>query len=79
MNDREFEQRLEQLLRQDLSVGTEAFRDALLARCLDELPGAGDEPRQLDIADLELVAAAGDAFTLDAKFLRGGDDNRVLR
>ena len=78
MNDREFEQRLEQLLRQDLSVGTEAFRDALLARCLNELPDADDEPRQLDIADLELVAAAGDAFTLDAKVLRGGDDSRVL-
>lgn len=59
MTDREFEQMLEQSLQHDYSVGTEAFRDELLERCLTVL-GAGDEGRVIADDDLEMLAAAGD-------------------
>ena len=49
---------IEQLLQVDLSTGTEAFRDALLKRCLEEL-GADGEGTALDDAELEMLAAAG--------------------
>lgn len=65
MDDREFEKKLEQLLQADLSVGTEAFRDALLARCLKALPEAIDEPQSLEDADLVLLAAAGNVYAAD--------------
>ena len=70
MDDRRFEQMLSRLLRADFSAGTEAFRDELLARCLaildadvrDEAAGSESGCRvvELDDADLELLAAAGD-------------------
>ena len=62
------EQRLEHILemhmKQDFSDGTEAFRDELLARCLEALSVRSDETRDengedIDEADLELLAAAG--------------------
>ena len=58
MVEREFERMLERLLGQDFSIGTEAFRDALLARCLDELD-ADDETVVIGDDDLVLIAAAG--------------------
>ena len=53
---------------QDFSMGTEAFREALLERCLDELDADVDESEEcadIDDAQLELLAAAGDPFLLD--------------
>ena len=61
MGNREFEQMLERLMKQDFSAGTETFRDALLERCLAVLD-ADDEGICLDDSDLELLAAAGDAI-----------------
>ena len=71
MNDRE----LEKLFQQDLSAGTESFRDKLLARCLEVLEAGGSGARrgirqeqaddeslraaELDDDVLELLAAAG--------------------
>ena len=69
MEDREFEGMLEQLMKQDLAAGTEAFRDDLLARCLATLgsDSAGErdaEPEfhafEVSDADLDLLAAAGE-------------------
>ena len=37
MDEREFEQMLGQVMKHDFSAGSEAFRDALLERCLEEL------------------------------------------
>lgn len=59
MDDSRFEQMLEKLLKQDFSVGTEAFRDALLVRCLNELNEDSEEAFLAD-DELELLAAAGD-------------------
>ena len=53
------EKEITRLLSQDLSEGTEAFRDALLARCLDALD-AESQSQELDDDQLELLAAAGD-------------------
>ena len=70
MNASEFEQLLMRLMRQDLSVGTETFRDELLARCMDALntneATAFDEGTELSDAELDLLAAAGDIY-LSAK------------
>lgn len=59
MNDLEFERMLERLVKQDFSAGTEAFRDALLERCLSVLDAESDGTVIPD-ADLDLLAAAGD-------------------
>ncbi len=53
------EKEIARILKQDLSVGTEAFRDDLLARCIAVL-GTDDYAIELDDADLELLSAAGD-------------------
>ena len=58
MNEREFEQMLRRIMKVDFSVGSEKFRDALLARCLSVLDD-DDEMRLIDIDDLDLIAAAG--------------------
>ena len=55
------EKEITRLLSQDLSEGTEAFRDALLARCLDALD-AESQSQELDDDQLELLAAAGDVL-----------------
>ena len=52
------EKKLEQLMQSDFSVGTEAFRDALLERCLSVLNS--DEGIPLSESELELLSAAGD-------------------
>lgn len=65
MDEREFGEMLQRLLEQDLSIGTEGFRDKLLARCLDVL-GADSQALdgvfcdELTDAELELLAAGGD-------------------
>lgn len=69
MDNREFEHMLEQLLKQDFSAGTEAFRDDLLARCLAELAAAehddssDDYARELSDSDLDMLAAAGNILS----------------
>lgn len=69
------EQEIRRILSQDLSAGTEAFRDALLARCLEVL-GSDDSESGLDLfdEDLELLAAAGspDGLHRDASDGTGG-------
>ena len=71
MDEREFEQMIERLMKLDFSIGTEAFRDDLLSRCLAVLASDG-ECREVDDAELELLAAAGDRFA----FNEGGMDSR---
>ena len=71
MNGQEFENKLQQLFAEDLAAGTDAFRDNLLTRCLSVLgtdnAAAGDigSIHELSDADLELLAAAGDASFLE--------------
>ena len=60
MDDQEFEQMLGRLMKQDFSIGTEKFRDALLERCLVVLDD-DKEVAELDDSALELLAAAGDS------------------
>lgn len=74
MNDREFEHMLERLVKQDFSAGTEAFRDALLDRCLDVLDADSDGV-QLNDDDLDLLAAAGDSTMLRLEELELGSTN----
>ena len=49
------EREIERIMRQDLSKGTEKFRDALLARCLAVL--GSEDGMLLDDSELELLAA----------------------
>lgn len=58
MDDREFERALERLMKQDLSAGTDAFRDSLLNRCLAVLDKDNDGV-PIEDSHLELLAAAG--------------------
>ena len=55
------EEEIQRILKQDLSKGAEAFRDALLARCLEVVDSgvSDDEALELADADLDLLAAAG--------------------
>ena len=50
---------IEGLLAQDLSAGTEAFREELLERCLAELDRAQTDGVELADDELEMLAAAG--------------------
>lgn len=69
MEEREFEQTLERLMKLDLSQGTDEFRDALLARCREVLAAqdegapnsipAGEGITLLDDDQLDMLAAAG--------------------
>lgn len=80
MDDGRFEQMLMRLLQADFSSGTEAFRDELLARCLAILgsdahgeaagPDADRCAAELDDADLELLAAAGDPEAVAGRAFR---------
>lgn len=58
MNEREFEQKITELMGQDFSEGTEEFRDKLLERCLAELETKPDAV-ELDDEDLDMLSAAG--------------------
>lgn len=60
MEDREFEARLGKLMKQDLSAGTEAFKEDLLSRCLAVL--GEDGGLELSDSDLDMLAAAGNPF-----------------
>ena len=60
MDDRELDTLLGRLMKQDFSVGTDAFREDLLERCKAVLNE--DEGTVLDDADLDMLAAAGDVF-----------------
>ena len=79
MGEEKFEDTLRQLLNQDLSVGTETFRDELLGRCLAVLDSENSVdsifPDSSDLfdSDLELLAAAGDAASLEAVHPLGDD------
>lgn len=55
------EERVRQLFRQDLSAGTDAFREELLERCLDALHDE-ETGREVDDSELDMLAAAGDPF-----------------
>lgn len=61
MNEQEFDGMLERLMQQDLSAGTEAFRDELLSRCLAVL-GADDKPAEIEDDYLDMLAAAGNPY-----------------
>lgn len=63
MDEQEFKQMLERLLQRDPSAGSEAFREDLLARCLEVL-GADDEVVALDDDELDMLSAAGDISIL---------------
>ena len=72
MDDREFECKLRRLFKLDFSVGREAFRDGLLARCLEVLSlrsnkGTSCDVRDINDADLDMLAAAGDIAILENK------------
>ena len=87
MDDRQFEGVLAGLLKADFAAGTEGFRSELLARCLAELrtnPDADegadalDGPVELEDANLEFLAAAGDLTCLGegVLFADDGDTGR---
>ena len=61
MAESSFDQKLDQLMGQDLSIGTEAFREDLLNRCL-AIMGADSSGIELDDGELDLLSAAGDVF-----------------
>ena len=61
VDDRELDKMLERLMKQDLSAGTDAFRDDLLERCKAVLD-ADDEGTYIDDAELDWLAAAGDVY-----------------
>lgn len=61
MDEREFEQMLGQVMKHDFSAGSEAFRDALLERCLGEL-ASDEDGMPLEEDDLDMLSAAGDLF-----------------
>ena len=85
VDDMQFEQALTRLLLADFSAGTETFRDELLARCLAvlnaDVHGATAETDadcriiELDDADLELLAAAGDAMGVGEPLPPGNGEN----
>ena len=54
------EREIGQLLRHDFSEGTEAFREALLQKCLSTLDKDDEDGLPIDDEDLEMLAAAGD-------------------
>jgi len=65
VNEREFEQMLGRLMKADFSAGTEAFRDALLERCLTELDADDiDGVMIIDDDQLDMVAAGRDPSQL---------------
>lgn len=65
MDKRGFESVVRRLLKQDLSQGTETFREALLARCLELLgpDDISDDDGVTEVIlfddDLDMLAAAG--------------------
>ena len=68
------EQEIRRILGQDLSVGTEAFRDSLLKRCLSVLDSSVEDGVELDDDELELLAAAGSPEVMFSPEDIGGAD-----
>ena len=60
MNNQGFESKIERLMKQDFSAGTEAFREDLLSRCLAVLNV--DEGSVISDEDLDMLAAAGNPY-----------------
>ena len=60
MDDRD----IERILGKDLSVGTDAFREKLLGKCLESIESL-DEGVELGDDVLDMLAAAGDLSALD--------------
>lgn len=77
MEEREFERMLEGLMSSDCSKGTEAFRDALLERCLTVL-GEDTECVELDDEDLDMLAAAGDVYASSTTTWGDGQDIELV-
>lgn len=50
---------IEHILAQDLSVGTDAFREDLLQRCLSVFDQADSQGFELDDNEIDMLAAAG--------------------
>ena len=69
------EKDIERLLKQDFSLGTEAFRDSLLARCLDVLDSESPS-RELHEPELGLLSAAGDHTAQDDELSHHKDGSR---
>ena len=55
----------EHILAQDLSVGTETFRESLLQRCLGVIAQNEQGIFELDDNQLDMLAAAGNIFNDD--------------
>ena len=66
------EQEIRRILGKDLSVGTEAFRDSLLKRCLSVLDSGSEDGIELDDDQIELLAAAGSLEVLFSPEDMGG-------
>ena len=50
---------IERILGQDLSIGTESFRESLLERCLSVLGQEAQDGMELEDDEIEMLAAAG--------------------
>ena len=73
MDGRRFERIIGRLMKQDLSAGTEAFREDLLARCLEVLDADdGEDGVEVSDSDLKMLAAAGSPYALDPASLKSG-------
>ena len=62
MGDHRFDEWLETLLSQDLSAGTEKFRETLLEDCIEAIVTSG-KAIELDDGELQSLAAAGDMLS----------------
>ena len=74
MDDKDFELTLKRAFSYDYSIGTENFRDALLARCLAALV-LDFRSRPLADDELDLLAAAGNPYILDDDAAFGDNTN----
>ena len=76
MDEQVFEQNVQRLMKQDFSAGTEAFRDALLVRCLNEL-GNAEDGIELDDETLDMLAAAGNVFASASERYNDPSSSRI--
>ncbi len=69
--------RIEQAMAFDFSRGTERFRESLLQRCLSAIDDKQNGVMELDDAELDMLAAAGDLSMLgdDLSHLGDGPSN----
>lgn len=71
--------RIEQAMAFDFSAGTERFRENLLQRCLAAIDDKQDGVMELDDAELDMLAAAGDLSMLGDDLAHFGDGPRDPR